>query len=49
MLGPLQDRPGDTPPATGGPALESRVGDTLSYVTGTHDATRHDDDVDTTG
>jgi len=30
-------------------ALESRVGDTLSYVTGTRGATRHDDGVDTTG
>ena len=27
----------------------SSVGDTLSYVTGTRDATRHDDGVDTTG
>jgi hypothetical protein len=30
-------------------ALESCVGDTLSYVTGTRGATRHDDGVDTTG
>ena len=49
MLGPLQDRPGDAPPAPEDLPLESRVGDTLSYVTGTRDATRHDDGVDTTG
>ena len=49
VLGPLQDRPGDAPPATGGPVRESRVGDTLSYVTRPRDATRHDDGVDTTG
>jgi hypothetical protein len=39
----------DGAPATGAPELESRVGDTLSYVAGTRGATRHDDGVDTTG
>jgi hypothetical protein len=49
VLGPLQRRTGDAPPATSGPALESRVADTLLFVTGTRGATRHDDGVDTTG
>ena len=45
----LQQPTGDAPRPPEDPELESRVGDTLSYVTETRGATPHDDGLDTTG
>jgi hypothetical protein len=45
----LSSRPATRPRPPEDPELESRVGDTLSYVTGTPGATPHDNGVDTTG
>jgi hypothetical protein len=45
----LRSRPATRPRPPEDPELESCVGDTLSYVTGTRGATRHDDGVDTAG
>src|SRR3954465_1747634 len=45
----FSSRPATRPRPPEDPELESGVGDTLSYVTETRGATRHDDGLDTTG